>query len=436
MAGMDILKLGMRRRVGDGVSIKINDDNWIPGFSSPVNFSIEYEIHVDSKVCELIDPNSFRWRRFLIFSIFNDTIANAICDIPLPVNPRPDSWFWSMSSNGHYTVKSGYKVFREMNGFVTADVLNYNSSSYCLDDFGPVLNAVWKNDLPPKYRVFLWRCCRNILPTFEALNHRGMDVEDTCPSCNEDPESCLHALLSCKLIHSLWIASGLPFVQEFDHDMPFISWLAIALTWWSKTDFNFFAIILYKMWERRNNILHDPNFRAATGSSLIESCKRLNDELTVNPVSNVHSDINASAWEPPPRGYFKVNFDGAILEDGSGGLGCIIRDHRGAMLGAVSKRISANIPPDQVEAMAGILGANMALRFGCKKIILEGDSLKVCSYPHATVRDLSNFDSIMNNLFFISHQFDFFDLVWKRRCCNKAAHTLAKSLCPISGLQD
>ena len=42
----------------------------------------------------------------------------------------------------------------------------------------------------------------------------------------------------------------------------------------------------------------------------------------------------------------------------------------------------------------------------------------------------------MNNLFFISHQFDFFDLVWKRRCCNKAAHTLAKSLCPIFALQD
>ena len=73
-------------------------------------------------------------------------------------------------------------------------------------------------------------------------------------------------------------------------------------------------------------------------------------------------------WIPPNRGCFKVNTDGAIFEElGCCGIGVVIRNERGQLMGAMSKKIE--LPLDVLEE-----GMLLAWDLGLKEITLESDS--------------------------------------------------------------
>ena len=58
-------------------------------------------------------------------------------------------------------------------------------------------------------------------------------------------------------------------------------------------------------------------------------------------------------WSTPPNSWCKANFDGAIfLELGVAGMGVVIRDHEGNMIGALSERIALPPSVEDVEALA------------------------------------------------------------------------------------
>jgi hypothetical protein len=70
-------------RVGDGRSIKIWEDRWIP---SPSTYSIQSPVYIlehDAKVCSLIDDDTKWWNKALVCSIFNKEEADIICCMPI-----------------------------------------------------------------------------------------------------------------------------------------------------------------------------------------------------------------------------------------------------------------------------------------------------------------------------------------------------------------
>ena len=79
-------------------------------------------------------------------------------------------------------------------------------------------------------------------------------------------------------------------------------------------------------------------------------------------------------WEPPPCGWFKLNFDRAARGNlGAAGIGCIINDDTGKWV--AQKAMS--IPPTSnnlAELEALDKGLQLCIDLGLSRVIIEGDS--------------------------------------------------------------
>lgn len=109
MAGRAILERGLKLRVGDGSSIMISDNNWIPSFyGTSLNFPRSI-LPSDATVNGLflnMNGVALVWNSALTAQIFPPEMVRAICDIPLPIVSSADSWFWDGTCDGHYFVKT------------------------------------------------------------------------------------------------------------------------------------------------------------------------------------------------------------------------------------------------------------------------------------------------------------------------------------------
>ncbi|KAM7261053.1 hypothetical protein ACFE04_026528 [Oxalis oulophora] len=71
-------------------------------------------IAIPEKVCELLQGPRRCWNVNLIRVLFNTEQVNDIQSIPLVNGNVNDAFIWDGTSNGVYTVKSGYKVAKDI----------------------------------------------------------------------------------------------------------------------------------------------------------------------------------------------------------------------------------------------------------------------------------------------------------------------------------
>ena len=98
-------------------------------------------------------------------------------------------------------------------------------------------------------------------------------------------------------------------------------------------------------------------------------------------------------WIPLSEGWYKVNVNGTVFkESGSCGIGIVIRNERGEIMGAMSKRMDLPLGALEVEAKAFEEGMLLARDLGMKHIVLEGDvqgvtdALMGCSSPPTSIQ--------------------------------------------------
>ncbi|CAL2243518.1 unnamed protein product [Prunus armeniaca] len=86
ISGCELLFSGLRKRIGDGKETLVYGDPWIPR------------------------PNSFRPISPQVLDQETKEDVNAITSIPLSVNHHKDRWMWHYTTNGIFSVKSGYRL--------------------------------------------------------------------------------------------------------------------------------------------------------------------------------------------------------------------------------------------------------------------------------------------------------------------------------------
>jgi hypothetical protein len=107
MAAKKLLSHWVVWRIGDGHSIKIQGDKWLPNIGS-LSFSPESSLHCNAMVSDLIDASLLGWNCSLIDSIFSAYEAKIIKSIPLCPPLPPDKIIWNGTSNGMFSIRSAY----------------------------------------------------------------------------------------------------------------------------------------------------------------------------------------------------------------------------------------------------------------------------------------------------------------------------------------
>ena len=128
-----VIKKGLQWRVGNGASIRIYHDDWLPTprlqkVISPPDF-----LDNDAQVSVLINHNKRYWLENVVENTFLPHEAALIKAIPLSLENCEDKLFWSRNSNGVYSIKFGYKLIME------CEMIDYPSTF----DFS-LTKKVWK----------------------------------------------------------------------------------------------------------------------------------------------------------------------------------------------------------------------------------------------------------------------------------------------------
>jgi hypothetical protein len=161
-------------RVGDGKSINIWTDRWLPipgshKVQSPMNAQL-----ADAKVSALLDMETNWWKTDLIHGLFGPEEADAICSMPVCPRTRQDKLVWAGTKHCNYTVHSAYHMGKE-------DGVRDEGSCSQGHHIAVIWKGIWRIKCARVVMTFLWQDCNNILPMKELLFKRHISDDPLCP---------------------------------------------------------------------------------------------------------------------------------------------------------------------------------------------------------------------------------------------------------------
>ena len=192
-----MIREGMVWRIGNGHSVRIREDKWLPVKANRLVISPLPRVAPGAKVSSLIDSDLRGWNSPLVNQIFLPHEASVICDMPLSTRLPPNCIIWSLTPSGMFTTKSAYNVL------VTRNATNHASTS-SPERQRQFWRNLWQLRVPNKLKHFAWRACNKALPTLSNLVRRHIATNEVCNACQAQSEDTLHALWSCPKLELDW----------------------------------------------------------------------------------------------------------------------------------------------------------------------------------------------------------------------------------------
>ncbi|CAN1190366.1 LINE-1 retrotransposable element ORF2 protein, partial [Linum perenne] len=177
LKGRASLLKGLRRNIGNG-NDTLTTDPWLPdlpGFTAS-----------PSSICSIsscISQPQNVWNVTKLSTLFPQDVVRQILAIPIGPNRMEDRWIWHFNPRGTFSVKSCYHTLKS-NGL---------SPTIARKEW----KWLWRMNLPPNIKFFLWRVCNNALANLTNLASRNCSPTVSCPCCRSEPESLFHLFFSC-----------------------------------------------------------------------------------------------------------------------------------------------------------------------------------------------------------------------------------------------
>jgi hypothetical protein len=193
-----------------------------------------------------------------------------------------------------------------------------------------------------------------------------------------------------------------------------------------------FTIIIWHIWENRNAVRNGKNIihphRIADKSKAYIQMVLLPDSVP-NVSNRCESNSFNQKWVPPLEDWVKANVDAAVFADsGKMGVGCVIGDHNGRFLAATSQGNERITEPELAEALAVRCALKFIFDQSWKKVIIALDCLNLVRKLRAKGMDRSHVGAIVQDIKKMADNLEEISFVYDSRCCNQAAHILARSV--------
>ncbi|XP_042962388.1 uncharacterized protein LOC122296651 [Carya illinoinensis] len=204
---------------------------------------------------------------------------------------------------------------------------------------------LWSMKIPTKIKIFTWKAFKESLPTKHNLMLRKVLNEDFCKLCNTKTKDVAHALCFYPSVREAW-EKQLPFI--FSSDLPKIRNLS-----------TFEDKVIYIEQAIAHALVVQHVYKATHGQ----------------PLKAVRHHCR---WEFSPPGVFKLNVDGAtFLNQHNAGIGAILRDSKGEVLMAASKKEHEIRNATSIEMLAIFRGLQLTAHLGIQHLIIESDALNL-----------------------------------------------------------
>jgi len=133
--------------VGDGSTIRVYWDKWLPGnFPSKIS-SPQKNAPGDVRVASLIDQDTKQWDCAKIDHLFLPFEAAKIKSIPICITNQADCIIWPRCKDGVYSMKTGYQLLCELDTQNRASGLDITSKRF-------FWRCLWKMKIPNKIKIF------------------------------------------------------------------------------------------------------------------------------------------------------------------------------------------------------------------------------------------------------------------------------------------
>ncbi|KAH9709496.1 putative reverse transcriptase/RNA-dependent DNA polymerase [Citrus sinensis] len=417
--GSQVIKKGVRWRIGDGKKVLVYKDKWIPRPATFQPISPKTLPH-ETVVADLIDSEN-KWRVDRLEQHFMKEDIEAILKILLPSGKEEDEVLWHFDKKGEYSVKSGYQLALNQN--FPNEPESSNSSSR-------LWKIPWMLDLPEKVKIFMWRALKNILPTAENLWKRRSLQEPICQRCKLQVETVSHVLIECKAARKIWDLAPLIVQPSKDHNQDFFSAIQEMWSRSSTAEAELMIVYCWVIWSARNKFIFegkksDSRFLAAKADSVLKAYQR------VSKPGNVHGakdrGIDQQKWKPPSQNVLKLNVDAAVSTKAQKvGLGAIVRDAEGKILAVGIKQAQFRERVSLAEAEAIHWGLQVANQISSSSLIVESDCKEVVELLNNTKGSRTEIHWILSDVRRESKDFKQVQFSFIPRTCNTYAHALAK----------
>lgn len=139
------------------------------------------------------------WNVPLLRQVFSDDVTSRILNTPSIEQVQNDRLIWKAEKNGHYSVRSAYRLCVEE----LVDVCHLRQPGNWRD--------IWRLKVPPKVKHLIWRMCRGCLLTRIRLQDKGVSCPTRCVRCTSEHEDLNHIFFKCPFGIQVWNAAGLWF---------------------------------------------------------------------------------------------------------------------------------------------------------------------------------------------------------------------------------
>jgi hypothetical protein len=160
-----------------------------------------------------------------------------------------------------------------------------------------IWKVIWGLNVSNATKMFIWKACKNLLPTKENLFRRRVVGDQICLICTFEIELVLHILWECPAAVDVWSSGSRSLQKCSGGAVSLSSVLETLMRRCSSVDIELWAVLARKLWLRRNSVVFGGVF-ISSNQLMRETVISIEDFKRANVPTEKENDFQAIPVPP------------------------------------------------------------------------------------------------------------------------------------------